>query len=62
MIINLLNVVKLLLAFISSIYLTETSLTEAEVEFKKNIQKILNNIFHYNGLEVTEKISIRDLD
>jgi len=60
MIINPLNVVRLLLAFISSIHLTETSVTEAERELKENIQKLLNNIFHYNGLEITEVISIRD--
>ena len=56
MIINLLNVVRLLLAsvYISSIYLTETPVTE-EIELKENIQKLLlDSIFHYNGLEVTD--------
>jgi len=38
MIINPLNVVKLLLASISSIYLTETPVTEEEIEFKENIK------------------------
>jgi len=57
MIINPLNVVRLLLVSISSIYLTETPVTEKEIELKENIQKLLlDSIFHYNGLEVTEEI------
>jgi len=56
-IINPFNVVRFLLAFISSIYLIETSVTEAE---KENIQKLLKNIFHYNELEVTEETSNLD--
>ena len=49
MIVNPLNVVKTLLASISSKYLTETSVTEAEIELKENIQKLLlDSIFHYN--------------
>lgn len=57
MIINPLNVVRLLLVSINSIYLTETPVTEAEVELKENIKKILlDGVFHYNGLEVTEEI------
>jgi len=49
--------VKLLLASINSIYLTKTLVIEAEVELKENIQKLLlDSIFHYNRLEVTEKI------
>jgi len=56
MIINPLNVVRLLLVSISSIYLTETPVIEAEIELKENIQKLLlDSIFHYNGLEVTEE-------
>jgi len=56
MIINPLNVVRLLLMS-SSMYLTETPVTETEIELKENIQKLLlDSIFHYNGLEVTEKI------
>jgi len=39
MIINPLNVVRLLLVSINSIYLTETPVTEAEVELKENIKK-----------------------
>ena len=57
MIINPLNVVRLLLASfisISSIYLIEILVSEAEL--KENIQKLLlNNIFHYNRLEETEE-------
>ena len=56
MIINPFNVVKLLLASISSVCLIETPVTEAEIELKEHIQKLLNSIFHYNGLEVTEEI------
>jgi len=37
MIINPLNVVRLLLVSINSIHLTETPVTEAEVELKENI-------------------------
>ncbi|XP_071581536.1 uncharacterized protein [Temnothorax nylanderi] len=56
MIINPLNVVRLLLVSINSIYVTETPVTEAEVELKENIQKLLlDGIFHYNGLKVTEE-------
>ncbi|KYN29333.1 hypothetical protein ALC57_01226 [Trachymyrmex cornetzi] len=56
MIINPLNVVRLLLAPVSSIYLTKTPVTEAEIELKENIQKLLlDSIFHYNGLKVTEE-------
>jgi len=52
MIINSLNVIRFLLASISSIYLTETPVTEAEIQIKENIQKLLlSSIFHYNGLE-----------
>ena len=37
-------------------YLTPTSVTESEIELKEHIQKLLlDSIFHYNGLEVTEK-------
>jgi len=55
MIINSLNIVRLLLTFISSIFLIETPITEAETELykekKENIQKLLlDSIFHYNGL------------
>jgi len=33
------------------IYLTETSITEAEIELKEHVQKLLlGSIFHYNGL------------
>jgi len=50
MIINPLNVVRLLLVSISSMYLTK-------IELKENIQKLLlDSIFYYNGLEVTEEI------
>jgi len=57
MIINPLNVVRLLLVSISSMYLTETPVTEIEIELKENLQKLLlDSIFHYNGLEVTEEI------
>jgi len=58
MIINPLNVVRLLLAPISSVYLTETPVTEVERELKEHIQKLLfDSIFHYNGLEkITEEI------
>jgi len=57
MIINPFNVVRLLLVSISSMYLTETPVTETEIELKENIQKLLLvSIFHYNGLEVTEEI------
>jgi len=57
MIINPLNVVRLLLVSISSMYLTETPVTETEIELKENIQKLLlDSIFHYNGLKVTEEI------
>ena len=46
----------MLLASISAVYLTETPVTEAEIELKDHIQKLLlGSIFHYNGLEVTEK-------
>jgi len=55
MIINLFNVVRFLLTFISSIYPIKTPVTKAEIELKENMQKLLNNIFH-NGLEITEKI------
>jgi len=57
MIINPFNVVRLLLASISLIYLTETPIIE-EIELKENIQKLLLDsiFFHYNGLEVTEEI------
>jgi len=56
MIINPLNVVRLLLASISSLYLTETPVTEAEIELKENIQKLLqNSIFHYNGLKIIKE-------
>jgi len=41
MIINPLNVVRFLLAFISSIYLIETPVTKAEIEFKKKQAKII---------------------
>jgi len=59
MIINPLNVVRLLLASLSSIHLTETPVTEAEIELKEDIQKLLlDSIFHYNGLEVTEEICL----
>jgi len=59
MIINPFNIVRLLLASISSIYLTETLITEAEIKLKENIQKLLlDSIFHYNGLEVTEETYI----
>lgn len=59
MIINPLNVVRLLLVSINSIYLTETPVTEAEIELKENIQKLLlDSIFHYNGLEITEETSL----
>ena len=40
MILNPLNVVRLLLASISSTYLTETPVTEAEVELKENTKII----------------------
>ena len=41
--------------YISWIYLTETPVTKAEIELKENIQKLLlDSIFHYNGLEITE--------
>lgn len=57
MIINPLNVVRLLLASISSVYLTETPVTEAEIELKEHIQKLLLDIiFRYNGLKITEEI------
>jgi len=57
MIINSLNVVKLLLASISSIYLTGTPVIEPEIKLKKTVQKLLlDSIFHYNGLEVTKEI------
>jgi len=57
MIINPLNVVRLLLVSISSMYPTETPVTETEIELKENIQKLLlDSIFHYNGLEITEEI------
>jgi len=57
MIINPFNAVRLLLASISLIYLTETPIIE-EIELKENIQKLLLDsiFFHYNGLEVTEEI------
>lgn len=56
MIINPLNVVRLLLVSISSIYVTETPVIEAERELKDHIQKLLlDSIFYYNGLEVTEE-------
>ena len=59
MIINPFNIVRLLLASISSIYLTETLITEAEIKLKENIQKLLlDSIFHYNGLKVTEETYI----
>jgi len=29
-----------------------------EVEMKKNITKIIASVFHYNGLELIEEISI----
>ena len=49
------NVVRFLLASINSIQLTETLVTEAEIALKENIQKLLmDRIFHYNGLEVTD--------
>jgi len=52
MIINPLNVVRLLLVSINSMYLTETPVIETEIELKENIQKLLlDSIFHYNGLE-----------
>jgi len=39
------------------VYLTETPVTETEIELKENIQKLLlDSIFHYNGLEVTKEI------
>jgi len=41
MFINPLNVVRLLLVSISSMYLTETPVTETEIELKENIQKLL---------------------
>jgi len=57
MIINPFNVVRLLLASINSIHLTETLITEAEIELKEHIQKLLlDSIFHYNELEITEEI------
>jgi len=47
---NPLNIVRLLLASISSVYLTETEVTEAEIELKEYIQKLLfDSISHYNG-------------
>jgi len=51
MIINPLNVVRLLLVSICSMYLTETPVIETEIELKENIQKLLLDIFHYNGLK-----------
>jgi len=48
------NIVRLLLAS-SIIYLTK--ITEAEVELKENVQKLLLDVvFQYNGLEITEEI------
>ncbi|KYN13299.1 hypothetical protein ALC57_14516 [Trachymyrmex cornetzi] len=55
MIINPLNVVRLLLISISSIYLTETPVTEPEIVLKENIQKLLLDSIFHNGLEVSEE-------
>jgi len=51
MIINPLNVIRLLLlASMSSIHLTETSVIKAEIKLKKNLQKLLlDSICCYNG-------------
>lgn len=59
MIINPLNVARLLLASISTMYLMETPVNQREIELKENIQKlVLENIHQFNGLEVTEEISL----
>jgi len=58
MIINPLNIVRLLLASKFNISNRSTR-TETEIELKENIQKLLlDSIFHYNRLEVTEEIPI----
>ncbi|XP_067208309.1 uncharacterized protein [Linepithema humile] len=59
MIINPLNVARLLLTSITTMYLMETPVNKAEIELKENIQKlILENIHQFNGLEVTEETSL----
>ncbi|KAL6268169.1 hypothetical protein P5V15_001266 [Pogonomyrmex californicus] len=59
MIFNPINVIRLLLASISSIYLMETPIIETKIELKKNIQKLLlDSIFYHNGLEITEKMCL----
>ena len=55
MIINPLNIVRLLLASKFNISNRSTR-TETEIELKENIQKLLlDSIFHYNELEVTRE-------